>query len=77
MKYELYKAVDKIDGDLSLFLLDEIEGYTVVPYSEAFIGKLVKAVNSGRGCDWRQEEGETPRRDDMIDPVLLCVMEGD
>ena len=48
MKYELYKAVDKIDGELSLFLLDEIGGYTVVPYSEVFIGKLVRDIKCMR-----------------------------
>lgn len=77
MKYELYKAVDKIDGELSLFLLDDIGGYTVVPYSEVFIGELVREIKFGGCCDLPRNDNETPRRNDMIDPVLLCVMEGE
>lgn len=77
MKYELYKAVDKIDGELSLFMLDEIGGYTVVPYSEVFIGKLVIDIKFGGCCHWSRSDNETPRRDYMINPVLLCVLEGE
>lgn len=77
MKYQLFKAVDKLDGELSLFLLAEDDSYTVVEYSDALIGKLVKAIKNGRGCDWQRGVNETPRRDDMIDPVLLCVLEGE
>lgn len=77
MKYELYKAVDKVDGELSLFLLDENGGYTVVPYSEAFIGETIREIKFGGCCHWSRSDNETPRRDDMIDPVLLCVLEGE
>lgn len=71
MKYQIFKAVDKIDGELSLFMFDETDGYTVVPYSRYLIGKLCDNARK-YGCDWTQNKGETPRRDDMIDPVLIC-----
>lgn len=77
MKYQIFKAVDKIDGELSLFLLAEDDSYTVVEYSDALIGKLVKDIKNGRGCDWQRGVNGTPRRDDMIDPVLLCELEGE
>lgn len=77
MKYELYKAVDKIDGELSLFLLDEENGYTVIDYSPEMIGRLIRDIKAGGICHWSDNEGETSRRDDMIDPVLLCVLEGE
>lgn len=74
MKYQLFKAVDKLDGGLSLFLLDENDSYTVVWYEEANVAKLINAAKK-RGCDWRHIKGKAPRRDYMIDPVLLCEFE--
>lgn len=77
MKYELYKAVDKIDGELSLFLLDEENGHTVIDYSPEMIGSLIRDIKAGGSCHWSRDDSEKPRRDDMIDPVLLCVLEGE
>lgn len=74
MKYQIFKAVDKIDGDLSLFMFDENDNYTVVWYDDENVARLIKAANN-HGCDWSKSELETPRRDDMVDPVLLCEFE--
>lgn len=77
MKFEIYKAVDKIDGELSLFMFDSDGGYTVTPYGEPFLGVLVKEARFGGRCHWSDEANETPRREDMIDPVLICVVESE
>ena len=71
MKFQIYKAIDKLDGELSLFMFDETDGYTVVTYSKSLVGKLCEQARA-HGCDWTNNPGETPRRKDMIDPVLLC-----
>lgn len=71
MKFQIYKAIDKVDGELSLFMFDETDGYTVVTYSKSWVGKLCDQARK-HGCDWTDNEGETPRRKDMIDPVLIC-----
>lgn len=40
MKYEIYKAVDVIDGELSLFAFDEIDGFTVIDYSDEGLARM-------------------------------------
>ena len=77
MKFQIFKAIDKIDGELSLFMFDEENNYTVLDYSTEMIGRLIQDINNGGGCHWCDNANETPRRDDMIDPVLLCVLEGE
>nr|DAI80169.1 MAG TPA: hypothetical protein [Caudoviricetes sp.] len=77
MKFEIYKAVDKIDGELSLFMFDCGGWYTVVPYGDHYLGQLVKDARFGDGCHWIDSANETPRREDMIDPVLICVVESE
>lgn len=77
MKFEIYKAVDKIDGELSLFMFDSDGGYTVTPYGDHFLGVLVNDARFGGGCHWSDIANETPRRDDMIDPVLICTVESE
>lgn len=77
MKYELYKAVDKIDGELSLFLFDEEGGYTVIDYSPEMMGRLIRDIKAGGSCHWSDVAGETPRRDDMLDAVLMCEFEAE
>lgn len=77
MKYELYKAVDKIDGELSLFLLDEENGYTVIDYSPEMIGRLIRDIKAGGSCHWSDGANETPRREDMLDAVLMCEFEAE
>lgn len=71
MKFQIYKAIDKVDGGESLFMFDEIDGFTVIDYSTEGIGHLVENAHS-HGCDWDDLDGGTPRRDDMINPVLIC-----
>lgn len=74
-RFEIYKAIDKIDGELSLFMFDEEMNYTVVDYSKRALGRLIEEVNNGTGCHWSDNPGETPRYDDMINPVLLCAID--
>ncbi|WZK93023.1 hypothetical protein [Enterobacter phage vB_EclS_AS5] len=74
MKFQIFKAIDKLDGKLSLFMFDEENNYTVVWYEDENIAKLVKAARK-RGCDWSDIPGKKSRRDYMIDPVLLCEIE--
>lgn len=73
-RFEIYKAIDKIDGELSLFMFDARLNYTVITYSEQGIGQLIRAANNGTGCHWNNNPRE-PRFDDMINPVLLCAIE--
>lgn len=75
MKYEIYKAIDKIDGELSIFAFDEIDGFTVINYSDDNLGRLIKRLTKF-GCDWCDNPGSC-RRDDMIDPVLIATVEGE
>lgn len=75
MKYQIFKAVDKIDGELSLFMFDEENNYTVLDYSPEMIGILISKIKAGCGCHWSDSANETPRRDDMIDAVLMCEFE--
>lgn len=77
MKYELYKAVDKIDGELSLFMFDEENNYTVINYQPEMIGLLIQDIKAGGGCQWSDDGNETPRRDDMLDAVLMCEFEAE
>lgn len=76
MKYEIYKAVDTIDGELSLFAFDETDGYTVIDYSDEGLGQLIKRLRKA-GCDWSDEPNESSRRDDMINPVLITTVEAE
>lgn len=41
MKYQVFKAVDKLDGEVSLFAFDEQENYTVIYHSYFMLGSLV------------------------------------
>lgn len=75
MKYELYKAVDKIDGDLSVFVFDENDNYTVIFYSDYMLGRIIDRIKKGCGCDWPADSIKYPRRNDMINPALLCEIE--
>ncbi|WWD12667.1 hypothetical protein CPL00172_CDS0082 [Escherichia phage BubbaBully] len=77
MKYQIFKAVDKIDGELSLFLFDEENGYTVIDYSPEMMGRLISDIKAGGSCHWSDNEGETSRRDDMLDAVLMCEFEAE
>lgn len=77
MKYQVFKAVDKIDGELSLFIFDEENNYTVIDYSPEMVGRMIRDIKAGGSCHWSDGANETPRRDDMIDPVLMCVLEGE
>ena len=73
-RFEIYKAVDKIDGELSLFMFDARLNYTVVDYSKRALGCLIEAANNGTGCHWNNDP-KSPRFDDMINPVLLCAID--
>lgn len=75
MKYQVFKAVDKIDSELSLFAFDEQENYTVIYHSYCMLGSLVEELNSGKGCHWSADSISYPRRNDMVNPVLLCEIE--
>lgn len=75
MKYQIFKAIDKLDGDVSIFAFDEHNNYTVVYHSDYLLGKLIERIRSGAGCDWSAEGISYSRRDDMIDPVLICEIE--
>lgn len=75
MKFQIFKAIDKIDGELSLFMFDEENNYTVIDYSPEMIGRLVQDIKNGGGCHWSDSANETPRRDDMLDAVLMCEIE--
>lgn len=76
MKYEIYKAIDAIDGELSLFAFDEIDGFTVIDYSDEGLGRLIKRLKKA-GCDWCDNPGESSRRNDMINPVLIATVEAE
>lgn len=75
MKYQIFKAIDKLDGDLSIFVFDEMENYTVVYYSESTLGALLTEVKGGAGCHWSADSICYPRRDDMLDAILMCEVE--
>lgn len=75
MKYRVFKAVDKLDGDVSLFAFDEQENYTVIYHSDYMLGRLVEELSSGKGCHWSADSISYPRRNDMFNPVLLCEIE--
>lgn len=75
MKYQVFKAVDKIDGDLSIFVFDENDNYTVIFYSDYLLGRVIDRIKNGDGCDWSADSIEYPRRNDMVNPVLLCEIE--
>lgn len=75
MKYQIFKAVDKLDGDLSIFVFDEVGNYTVVYYSESVLGAVITELKGGAGCHWSEDSISYPRRDDMVKPVLLCEIE--
>ena len=75
MKFQIFKAIDKIDGELSLFMFDEESNYTVIDYSPEMIGRLIRDIKNGVGCHWSDNANETPRRDDMLDAVLMCEIE--
>ena len=75
MKYQIFKAVDKLDGDLSIFVFDENGNYTVVYYSESMLGALITEVKGGAGCHLSDYSISYQRREDMVDPVLLCEIE--
>lgn len=75
MKYQVFKAVDKLDGDVSLFAFDEQENYTVIYHSDYMLGRLVEELRSGKGCYWSADSISHPRRSDMVNPVLLCEIE--
>lgn len=77
MKYQIFKAVDKIDGELSLFLFDEENNYTVIEYSPEMMGRLIRDIKAGSSCHWSDGVNETPRRDDMLDAVLMCEFEAE
>lgn len=77
MKYQIFKAVDKIDGELSLFMFDEENDYTVIGYSTEMIGRLIRDIKAGGSCHWSDGVNETPRRDDMLDAVLMCEFEAE
>jgi hypothetical protein len=75
MKYQVFKAVDKLDGDVSLFAFDEQENYTVIYHSDYMLGRLVDELKSGKGCNCSADSLSYPRRNDMVNPVLLCEIE--
>lgn len=75
MKYQVFKAVDKIDGEFSLFIFDEQENYTVIYHSYYILGMLIEDLKSGKGCQWSDDSISHPRRNDMVNPVLLCEVE--
>ena len=77
MRFEIFEAVDRVDGELSLFMFDSDGGYTVTPYGDHFLGRLVKDARFGCDCHWSDDSNETPRREDMIDPVLICIVEAE
>lgn len=77
MKYQVFKAVDKIDGELSLFIFDEENNYTVIDYSPEMMGRMIRDIKAGDSCHWSDGANETPRRDDMLDAVLMCEFEAE
>lgn len=77
MKYQVFKAVDKIDGELSLFIFDEENNYTVTDYSPEMMGRMIRDIKAGGSCHWSDGANETPRRDDMLDAVLMCEFEAE
>lgn len=77
MKYQVFKAVDKIDGELSLFIFDEENNYTVIDYSPEMMGRMIRDIKAGGSCHWSDGANETPRRDYMLDAVLMCEFEAE
>lgn len=75
MKYQIYKAVDKLDGDVSIFVFDEHENYTVVYNHDNMLGRIISRIKGGEGCHWSADSIKYPRRDDMVNPVLMCEIE--
>lgn len=74
MKYEIYSAVDAIDGEKSLFMFDENDNYTVICDCYTNLDYL-EQLASEDGCSWSDNGNETPRRQDMINPVLIKEFE--
>lgn len=72
MKYQIFKAVDKLDGDTSIFVFDEEDNYTVIYDVPGVLDRLVEGIRNGNGCDWSADSCKYPRRNDMVKPVLLC-----
>lgn len=77
MKYQVFKAVDRIDGELSLFIFDEENSYTVINYSPDMMWRMIRDIKAGGSCHWSDGANETPRRDDMIDAVLMREFEAE
>lgn len=74
MKYEFYKAVDAIDGMLSIFVFDEYRNYTVVPYSDWHLKNLFHRAIENSACNWSFNSNRR-RFQDMTDPKLMFVIE--
>nr|DAH97852.1 MAG TPA: hypothetical protein [Caudoviricetes sp.] len=74
MKYEIYSAIDAIDGDESLFMFDENDNYTVISFGYCDAEYLDNQAREC-GCNWSDSKNKTPRRQDMINPVLLKSFE--
>lgn len=74
MKYEFYKAVDALDGMLSIFVFDEDRNYTVVPYSDWALENLFHRAVKNSACDWGSDV-DSGRFKDMIDPELIFTIE--
>lgn len=73
MKYEIYSAIDAIDNEPSMFMFDENDNYTVIS-NDGDIDYLVQLAKED-GCSWSNNKNETPRRQDMINPVLVKEFE--
>lgn len=81
-KVQIFKAVDRIDGDLSTFAFIVVDG---VDESQAVwfrddksadeVAEVVRKELSSRGFFGFPDSRAEPRRDDMIDPVLHAEWE--
>ena len=75
MKYQIYSAIDAIDDAQSLFMFDENDNYTVVRDCYTYADYLEQLARNGEGCNWSDNKNETPRREYMINQVLIKEFE--
>lgn len=75
MKYQIYSAIDAIDDAQSLFMFDENDNYTVVCDRYTDSDYLEQLARNGEGCNWIDNKNGTPRRQYMINPVLVKEFE--
>lgn len=75
-KFELYRAIDKLDGDLSYFIILSDNcvdiGYSVLDWSIYNSDDEAVADQKRKSRVYWSEDNDVPRRDYMINPTLLA-----